>query len=113
MPFIQVKTNVSISDTAESLMKMQLGQAIAALPGKSESWLMAAFEGEARLWFQGTDAPAAMVEVSVYGGAPDDAYNDLTARLCDIVNSALDIPLERIYVKYAETPNWGWNGANF
>lgn len=33
MPFINVRTNTAVSDTAEQAMKRQLGQAIEALPG--------------------------------------------------------------------------------
>ena len=101
MPFINVKTNTAVSDTAEQAMKRQLGQAIEALPGKSEAWLMVNFEPETRLWFAGSDDAAAMVEVSAYGSVADDAAG------------ALGIAENRIYVKYAETPLWGWNGANF
>ena len=61
----------------------------------------------------GTDAPAALVEVSVYGGAEPDAYDALTARVCELLDAVLDIDPARVYVKYAETPNWGWNGGNF
>ena len=104
MPFINVKANIPISDSAEQAMKRQLGQAIEALPGKTEAWLMVNFEPEARLWFAGSDDAAAMVEVSA------DA---LTARVCDVIAGALGIAENRIYVKYAETPLWGWNGANF
>ena len=61
MPFINVKANIPISDSAEQAMKRQLGQAIEALPGKTEAWLMVNFEPEARLWFAGSDDAAAMV----------------------------------------------------
>ena len=80
MPFINVRTNTAVSDTAEQAMKRQLGQAIEALPGKSEAWLMVNFEPEARLWFAGSDDAAAMVEVSAYGSVADDAADSLTAR---------------------------------
>ena len=38
--------------------------------------------------------------------------------LCDkylgeLLDAVLDIDPARVYVKYAETPNWGWNGGNF
>ena len=78
MPFINVKTNTAVSDTAEQAMKRQLGQAIEALPGKSEAWLMVNFEPETRLWFAGSDDAAAMVEVSAYGSVADDAADSLT-----------------------------------
>ena len=113
MPFINVKANIPISDSAEQAMKRQLGQAIEALPGKTEAWLMVNFEPEARLWFAGSDDAAAMVEVSAYGSVADEAADALTARVCDVIAGALGIAENRIYVKYAETPLWGWNGANF
>ena len=68
MPFINVKANIPISDSAEQAMKRQLGQAIEALPGKTEAWLMVNFEPEARLWFAGSDDAAAMVRLWQRGG---------------------------------------------
>jgi phenylpyruvate tautomerase PptA (4-oxalocrotonate tautomerase family) len=54
-----------------------------------------------------------MVEVSVYGSASPSAYSKLTAQVTDILGSSLGISPDRIYVKYFETQNWGWNGSNF
>ena len=110
MPFINVKTNIPVSENAQEALKTRLGQAIEAIPGKSEAWLMVGVEPECALWFQGTDAPAALVEVSVYGGAEPDAYDALTARVCELLDAVLDIDPARVYVKYAETPNWGYRG---
>ena len=102
MPFINVKTNIPVSENAQEALKTRLGQAIEAIPGKSEAWLMVGVEPE-----------CALVEVSVYGGAEPDAYDALTARVCELLDAVLDIDPARVYVKYAETPNWGWNGGNF
>jgi phenylpyruvate tautomerase PptA (4-oxalocrotonate tautomerase family) len=113
MPFINVKTNTPVSQDKMQTIKSSLGQAITAIPGKSESWLMVGIEPDYALWFKGSDAPAAMVEVSVYGGASPSAYSNLTAQVTDILNNSLGISPDRIYVKYFETPNWGWNGSNF
>ncbi len=77
MPFINVKTNIPVSENAQEALKTRLGQAIEAIPGKS------------------------------------DAYDALTARVCELLDAVLDIDPARVYVKYAETPNWGWNGGNF
>ena len=75
--------------------------------------LMVGIEPQYTLYFQGSDAPAAMVEVSIFGSASDAAYADLTARICKIVAETLHIDASRIYVKYAEVEHWGWNGSNF
>lgn len=113
MPFINVKTNVSVSKEKITEIKSKLGQSITAIPGKSEAWLMVGIEPEYCLFFKGTDEPAAMVEVSVYGSASSSALDNLTAKITDIVTSNLDISPSRIYVKYDLTPHWGWNGGNF
>ena len=85
MPYINIKTKQTIDPQVEEVLKRHLGQAIEVIPRKTEEWLMLSFQQELSMWFQGTDDPCAMVEVSIYGGAPADAYDQLTARLTDIV----------------------------
>ncbi|MGN1133964.1 MAG: phenylpyruvate tautomerase MIF-related protein [Oscillospiraceae bacterium] len=113
MPFINVKTNVSVAADKQESLKSDLGKAISAIPGKSENWLMVGIEPEHILYFQGSDEPAAMVEVSIYGKADSSSLNALTAEICKIVNDNLGISPSRTYVKYMQTPDWGWNGGNF
>lgn len=113
MPFINVKTNSSVSKEKESNIKTALGEAITTIPGKSESWLMVGIEPEHILYFKGNDSPAAMVEVSVFGKDDPAAFNALTEKICSILNNELSIEQSRIYVKYSSTENWGWNGSNF
>ena len=86
MPFIHVRTNVEAPDIACELAKQRLGHAVEALPGKSEAWLMVEIDPAAYLWFQGSYEPAAMVTVSLYGGAPEEAYDDLTSRITEILS---------------------------
>ncbi|HIZ30538.1 MAG TPA: hypothetical protein H9813_04805 [Candidatus Fournierella merdipullorum] len=113
MPFIRVSANVAVNEGQAGRIKAMLGQAIEVIPGKSEAWLMVEVEGEKALWMAGSDAPAAIAEVTVYGGASAEDYNSFTGRVCDILDSVLDVPADRVYVKYAETEHWGWNGSNF
>ncbi len=113
MPFINVKTNTAVSPDKETAIKSALGQAITAIPGKSESWLMVGIEPEKILYFKGDNAPAAMVEVSVFGSANSSAFNKLTDSICNILSEHLSIECSRIYVKYESTHDWGWNGSNF
>lgn len=113
MPYINVKTNTAVSSEQECAVKTELGKAITAIPGKSESWLMVGIEPEHILYFKGDNSPAAMVEVSVFGHADSSAYDRLTGSICSILSEQLAIDSARIYVKYSETENWGWNGSNF
>ena len=113
MPFINVKTNVSASEDKMEKIKSAMGLAITAVPGKSEGWLMVGIEHDYNLWFKGNNAPAAMVEVSLFGNASDNALNTLTSHITGTLTDTLGIPSDRIYVSYMSTGNWGWNGSNF
>lgn len=114
MPFIKTTTSVTISDAKKDALKEKLGQAIALIPGKSESWLMLAFDDGIRMSFKGnTDEDYAFADVSVFGSASDAAYDRLTAAICEILNEELGIKMSNIYVKYEESNHWGWNGSNF
>lgn len=112
MPFINTKTNISISKEKEESIKSKLGKAISII-GKSESWLMVNFEDNARMYFKGENAfPMAFVEVSLYGRASSSSYNSLTSEITSILNEELEIEEDKVYVKYSEIENWGWNGNN-
>lgn len=113
MPFISVKTNCKLEGRNIEAIKTKLGQAITAIPGKSEGWLMTDIEGERNLFFRGTDEPAAMVEVNLYGSASSNALGILTSHITGILLDELPISSDRIYVSYMCTKDWGWNGSNF
>ena len=115
MPVIH--THVSVPTTAEQsdALKTAFGQAIPAVPGKSEGWLMCLFESDVPMYFGGTnDAPAAYVEVNVFGSSvPKSAWQKLTPAIMDALQDTLQIPADRTYIRYTATPDWGWNGGNF
>ena len=113
MPFIDVKTNAKVSEDAKIQLKKELGEAITAIPGKSEAWLMVRINDSENMFFKGDGADCAMFDVSIYGTASASAYDDLTARICACAENCLGIPASRVYVKYAEIEHWGWNNMNF
>lgn len=114
MPCIQLNTSVKMSDDKKTAIKSKLGKAIEQLPGKSENWLMVTMNDDVTVYFRGrNDAPAAFVMVGVYGREDGRAFDALTASICDILNSELGIAADHVYVQYAATQHWGWNGGNF
>lgn len=114
MPFINSKISIQLDENKKENVKRKLGEAIEMIPGKSENWLMVGFEDNYDLYFKGNkDRPTAFVEVKIFGSASKSAYNALTKMICGIFNEELGIPEDRIYVKYEEVTNWGWNGSNF
>lgn len=114
MPFIDSKISVPITEEKKQIIKDRLGKAIELIPGKSEQWLMVGFDNNYSLYFQGKDSGRiAFVEVKLFGGASDEAYNNLTGAICNIFEQELEIPSDKIYITYEEISSWGWNGSNF
>ncbi len=114
MPMISTKTNVTISPEQELKLKSELGKAIEILSGKSERWLMLSFDDRCCLYFQGDNSkPIAYVEVKVFGRIDYSQSNKLTAKICEIFGSVLNIDASNVYIKYEEVDMWGWNGGNF
>ena len=114
MPFIGSKVTVKVSKDKEEIIKKKLGEAIQLIPGKSETFLMVGFEEEYSLYLGGEKLEkGAFIEVKIFGKASKDAYDKLTAAICNIYEEELGIPQNKIYIKYEEVENWGWNGSNF
>ena len=113
MPFINVKTSTSISKEQEENIKKDIGNSINII-GKTENWLMMNFVDNQRMYFAGkNEMPVAFIEVALYGSADKNSYNQFTEKITDIINKELGILPDKVYVKYCETFNWGWNGRNF
>ena len=114
MPYINTTTTKTLDKATRDEIKTALGQIIAEIPGKTENWLMLGFSEGVPMYFRGDDsADSAYVEVSILGRADVDAYERITARICELFESKLGISPDRVYVKYEEAEYWGWNGANF
>ena len=114
MPYIRTTVSNELTDAKREAIKTKFGQAIALIPGKSESWLMLTFEDKMNMYFKGDcSEDYAYLEVSIFGSTSDAAYDRLTATLSEIVNEELGIDRANIYIKYVEADHWGWNGVNF
>ncbi|MCH4855894.1 phenylpyruvate tautomerase MIF-related protein [Bifidobacterium pseudolongum] len=115
MPVIHTHVSVPTTQEQRDTLKNLFGQAITAVPGKTENWLMCLFEDNVPMYFGGTDdAPVAYVEVNVFGtSVPKSAWEKLTPQIMDALQNTLDVPADRTYIRYTGTADWGWNGGNF
>ena len=114
MPFIDSKVSVKTTAEQKKELKERLGQAIALIPGKSESWLMIDLADEQDMYFRGDgQEPTAFIAVNIYGDPNPGAFDKMTAELTKIYGEVLGISPDHIYVKYSTTHDWGWNGGNF
>lgn len=113
MPYIELKTDKKISKSIEEELVREFGKAIETFPGKTERYLMINVEGDCSMAFAGEIGSCCIVSVDLLGSATDEVYAKMTERTCQIVSKSLGLSEDRIYVKYSEYKNWGWNGINF
>lgn len=111
MPFIKVRTNCPISPEQEIALKARMGKAIGLVPGKSEKYLLLAFEDNARLWLRGKkDAPTAYIEAAIFGNESHAGYPAFTAAVAELFYEVLGIPKENVYIQYGDISSWGVGG---
>ncbi|MBP0001760.1 MAG: hypothetical protein J7641_22695 [Cyanobacteria bacterium SID2] len=116
MPLIQVKTSTAVPDknTAEGLLK-QLSAELAEHLGKSESYVMTAFEGDVPMTFGGTSDPVCYIEVKSIGTMSSEQTRAMSASFCQQVEASLGVSAKRTYIEFANAQGsmWGWNGSTF
>lgn len=114
MPFINVKTNAKLSEETKLAVENRLSDAISLLPGKSDRYLMLAVEDNISMMFhRDAEAPAAMVEVKIFGSSTKDAYQALTGAICEALSDLAGIDGGSCYVKFEEVKYWGYNSFMF
>jgi phenylpyruvate tautomerase PptA (4-oxalocrotonate tautomerase family) len=116
MPLIKVQT--SIADTSsldvESLLK-SLSADLSKHLGKSESYVMTAFEANTPMTFGGTSDPTCYVEIKSVGTMGSAKTRAMSQAFCQQLSDKLGVAKERIYIEFADSPGamWGWNGSTF
>lgn len=111
MPFIKTKASCPISQGQEKALKSRMGKAIELVPGKTEEYLLLAFEDNARLWLRGkNDEPAAYIEAAIFGNEGHAGYPAFTAQVAAIFHDVLGIAPENLYIKFEDISAWGVDG---
>lgn len=113
MPLIKVQTSVTKSDVTDLLK--QLSASLAKHTGKPESYVMTAFESDVPMTFGGTIDPACYIEVKSVGSMSSMQTQAMSQDFCEQVSRALEVPMNRIYIEFADAKGamWGWNGTTF
>jgi len=109
---IALTTTANVIPVISEQLSAGFGRIVTLIPGKSEARLMLSFTGGVSMRFGGEIRSAAFVEVSLFGRAPVQAYDNFTAAVCELLEEVIDVPPENVFIKYSETEHWGWNGHN-
>jgi phenylpyruvate tautomerase len=116
MPLIQVKTSIAQPDKAivEQLLK-SLSAELAKQVSKPESYVMTAFEAAVPMTFGGTFDPVCYMEVKNIGTMKPNQTLAMSQSFSQKINQILGIPVNRIYIEFADAKGamWGWNGSTF
>ena len=113
MPYIHVRTTEKIDEIKKEVLESKLTKAITIIPGKTEAHLMCSIQDNVSMMFHNEKAPMAFVEVKLLGKSTKEAYGNLTAEVCKILEEEIGVSGEFCYVQFTEVENWGFNGFMF
>lgn len=116
MPHLRIQTNKEIDPSpasGQALLK-KASRLVAQELDKPEEYVMVGLEPSSAMLFAGSAAPAAFLELRAIG-LPVKKTSDLSRVLCELVESELGIPKDRVFINYIDFPPnmWGWNGETF
>lgn len=114
MPYLKIQTNVPVDEDTRRNLLTRASQTVSGLLGKSERYVMVTVQPAQDMVFAGSDAPLAYLELKSIG-LPESATADVSKGLCELMQSELGIPPDRVYIEFADAPRkmWGWNGGTF
>lgn len=111
MPYLKIQTNLALDrDTANQLMA-SASKLISQELGKPEEFVMIALEREEYMFFNGSEAPVAFLELKSIG-LPGRRTMTLSQALSEMIEAEVPVRRDRIYIKFIDVQRgmWGWNG---
>jgi len=110
MPYLSVRTSVSMDCAKKDVLQKELGALIAVIPGKSIDNCMIDITSDCGLFMRGGPIVGAFVDLRLFRPSPDEAKSEFLAGLCKILNEQLGIEKENVYCNLLELPQWGSAG---
>ena len=114
MPTLRIQTNAHVPTGDRATLLARASQTVAEMLGKPESYVMVILEDARDMLFAGSPSPAAFLEL-ISLGLPEDRTAYYARILCNLMDDALGVPADRVYIEFsdAERHLWGWNSATF
>jgi len=114
MPLLKLETTVSIPDAKKTVLMSHLSRLVGEIIGKPEEYVMVTV-GQTEIIMGGKAGKAAFIDLRSIGGLGGDTNRKLTEGVCDVLETELQIPPDRIYIAFTDVnaSYWGWNGATF
>lgn len=107
MALVKFETNSRIPDTSVRVITQNLVKAISRVTGEPESEIRVELAGDRRMRMADSDEPIAHVEVRGVE-FPKDRARELTQAVCPILEDAMSIREERVYIAVISNRNSMW-----
>ena len=114
MPLLKLTTSVPVAAQKKDELVGQLSKALAEITRKPEQYVMVTLD-DAAILMAGKAGPAAFVDVRGIGGLTGDVNQQVSKRICALLEKAIGIPPDRVYLTFTDVAasNWGWNSKTF
>jgi hypothetical protein len=114
VPTLRIQTNVPVPTGDRTALLGRASQTVAEMLGKPESYVMVILEDTCDILFAGSPSPAAFLEL-ISLGLPEDRTAIYARTLCILMDDALGIPADRVYIGFSSPARhlFGWNGDTF
>ncbi|MDA3847093.1 MAG: phenylpyruvate tautomerase MIF-related protein [Vallitaleaceae bacterium] len=111
MPYIEIKTTVTLSEDQKVALKSGLGKAITLIPGKTEAVTMVGLIGGVDLYFGGEALThGAYVEVKMYKATTRKAKVSINKAISDLLRTSIGVSPDNVYLTFFEQEEWGRRG---
>jgi len=112
MPYLKVETNLEIENKVDFMKKAS--KLVSSELGKPEQYVMIGIEAKADMFYAGSDAPTAYIELKSIG-LPQNKTARLSEALCVFLQEELNIQSNRVYIEFINIDGklWGWNKSTF
>lgn len=107
MALIRFETNIHIPDDRAKIIVQNLTKAVARITGEPETEVRVEMAGNRRMRMAEADEPIAHVEIRNAEIAKDRA-RELTQAICPVIDEALGIRDNHIYIAVISTRNSMW-----
>ncbi|CAF1046574.1 unnamed protein product [Adineta steineri] len=113
MPCLTVQTNVADNQITDDFLK-QLSVKLSEIVGKPEQYVAVHVSGGQKLFFAGTNEPAAYMELVSIGLSANQTAK-ISNEIMSFFEEKLNIKTSRIYIKFTNVAGnmMGWNKATF
>jgi len=114
MPLLKLETTVVFPDEKRKTLLATLSKLVAETTGKPEGYVMITASQSAIL-MSGKAGDAAFVDIRGIGGLSGGVNQQLSQKVCRLLNEFLGVAQDRIYLNFTEVEaaNWGWKGNTF